>query len=213
MTRRPENGRDEGDSEAREDESFDALGAAEELEASMAEASGGGAAGAGSDAYVEMLEGEIAAMQQEVEQARVRVEQAEARRAEAEAETGRAVDRLTREAERERERQHRKGLRQFLEVLDDLERAISSARQMDHNPEVLAGVDLVRKRFLGVLGEMGVRHLPAMGERFDPAVHEAISAVPVTEPEQDGVVVGVVSEGYAIGEELLRPARVAVGRA
>jgi molecular chaperone GrpE len=213
MTRRPEDVRDEGEDEAREEESFDALGAAEELEASMAEASGSGAEGAGSDACVEMLEGEIAAMQQEVEQARARVEQAEARRAEAEAEIDRAVDRITREAARERELQHRKGLRQFLEVLDDLERAISSARQMDHNPEVLAGVELVRKRFLGVLGEMGVRHLPAMGERFDPALHEAISAVPVTEPAQDGVVVGVVSEGYAIGEELLRPARVAVGRA
>jgi molecular chaperone GrpE len=212
MTRRPEEHEDEVGDEAGEGEAFDALGAAEELEASLAEASGAGEGGGGADAYVEMLEGEIAAMQLELVQARERVARAEERRSEAEAEVERAVDRLSREAERERERQHRGGLRRILEVLDDLERAISSARQMDHNPQVLAGVELVRKRFLDALGELGVRHVPAQGERFDPALHEAMSAVPVDDPGSDGVVVGVVAEGYAIGEEVLRPAKVAVGR-
>ena len=50
------------------------------------------------------------------------------------------------------------------------------------------------------------------GERFDPQRHEAIALVPVTDPAQDGQVIDVMREGYLIGDEVLRPAAVAVGK-
>jgi molecular chaperone GrpE len=208
---RPEDEQNGGSGAAGAGDDFDAVGAAEELEESLAEA---GRAGSGeSDVYVDMLEGEVAAMQRELAAARERVARTEQRAADAAAEVERSKARLAREAEREQTR-HRHGLLgRFLEVLDDLDRAIGAAREMDHNPDVLAGIELVRKRFLAALAEYGVHHVPALGERFDPAMHEAVSAVPVEEADQDGQIVGVVSEGYEVEGDVLRPARVAVGKA
>ncbi len=206
MSRTPEE-----ESDGRRDEEFDALGAAEELEASLE--AGAASASGEADAYVAMLEGEIAALQGDLTEVRARAERAEALAEQVAGEVERSKERLAREAEREGERRHRGTLKRFLEVLDDLDRAIESARAMDHNPDVLTGVELVRKRFLSVLGDLGVTRIESLGASFDPAVHDAVSAVPVSEPAQDGAVVGVVSEGYAIGDELLRPARVAVGKA
>jgi molecular chaperone GrpE len=54
--------------------------------------------------------------------------------------------------------------------------------------------------------------VPALGERFDPERHEAMTLVPVSDPAQDGRVVGVMREAYSIGEDMLRPAGVAVGK-
>ncbi|MDQ1525194.1 MAG: molecular chaperone GrpE, partial [Pyrinomonadaceae bacterium] len=51
----------------------------------------------------------------------------------------------------------------------------------------------------------------AIGEQFDPELHEAVDVVEV-EPERDGVVTAEYSRGYRMGGQLLRPARVQVGR-
>ncbi|WP_428264425.1 nucleotide exchange factor GrpE [Haliangium sp.] len=125
-------------------------------------------------------------------------------------EVERAKTRLRRDAEREIERTKRGMLNGFLEVLDDLDRALEAARQATADEAVVEGVTLVRRRFLAKLGELDVTHAPAMGELFDPACHEAVSAVPVGAAEV-GRVVAVVREGYRIGEQVLRPAWVAVG--
>jgi molecular chaperone GrpE len=50
------------------------------------------------------------------------------------------------------------------------------------------------------------------GRRFDPTIHEAITTLPASSPELDGTVVGVVRRGYRIGDEVLRPAAVAVAK-
>jgi molecular chaperone GrpE len=57
-----------------------------------------------------------------------------------------------------------------------------------------------------------VTHAPALGEAFDPNLHEAIALVPIGDPVQDGKVIDVMREGYLIGEHTLRPAGVAVGK-
>ena len=76
----------------------------------------------------------------------------------------------------------------------------------------LAGVKMVRDQFLATLQGLGVRRLASLGERFDPRRHEAISSIPVSDPAQDGVVVGVVRDCYLIGDETLRYGMVAVGK-
>jgi molecular chaperone GrpE len=72
---------------------------------------------------------------------------------------------------------------------------------------------MVRRQFLAKLEGFGVKRIEANQQPFDPLLHEAISSVPASSPDQDGIVVGTVRSGYRIGDEVLRPAAVAVAKA
>jgi molecular chaperone GrpE len=121
--------------------------------------------------------------------------------------------RIRREVARDVERGKRAVVAELLEVLDNLDRAIAAARESDAPAgTLLRGVELVRDQFLAKLEQLGVRRTDALGQMFDATVHEAVSMAPVSDPSQDGRVVAVAREGYAIGDELLRPASVVVGR-
>jgi molecular chaperone GrpE len=122
--------------------------------------------------------------------------------------------RIRRDVARDVERGRRAVIVELLEVLDNLDRAIAAARataQTDTSETLLRGVELVREQFLAKLDGLGVARLDAFGARFDPQQHEAVSLAPVEDPAQAGLVVAVLTEGYAIGDEVLRPARVVVG--
>jgi molecular chaperone GrpE len=122
--------------------------------------------------------------------------------------------RIRRDTAREVERGKRSVVAEFLDVLDNLDRAIAAAvATANGDPALLTGVRLVRDQFLGKLQGLGVTRLEVIGQPFDATRHEAISTAPVDDPAQDGKVVAVVKEGYAIGDELLRPASVVVGKA
>jgi len=98
-----------------------------------------------------------------------------------------------------------KAIRAVLPVLDDLERALEHAGA---NPETIAeGVRAVHQGFERILSGLGVEPVPGEGESFDPNVHEAIGVV---EGEEDEKVAAVYQKGYRYGEQLIRPARVAV---
>ena len=71
---------------------------------------------------------------------------------------------------------------------------------------------MVQRQFLSKLEALGVKPIPADAVPFNPAVHEAVTTVPAASPEQDGMVVGVIRQGYRIGEDVLRPAAVAVAK-
>jgi molecular chaperone GrpE len=58
-----------------------------------------------------------------------------------------------------------------------------------------------------------VKRIDALGEAFDPLLHEAVTTVPAADEDGDGRIVGVIAHGYRIGDEILRPALVAVGQA
>jgi molecular chaperone GrpE len=122
--------------------------------------------------------------------------------------------RIRRDVSREVERGRRAVLADLLDVLDNLDRAISAAReaaQTDASETLLRGVQLVREQFLAKLEANGVTRIPSLGTPFDPQKHEAVSMVPVDDPSRAQTVVAVVREGYAVGDELLRPAAVLVG--
>jgi molecular chaperone GrpE len=124
-----------------------------------------------------------------------------------------ATARIRREVGRDVERGRRAIVADFLEVLDNLDRAIGAARDSDVKADsLLRGVELVRDQFLAKLEALGVRRVDALGQPFDATSHEAVSMAPVTDETQDGRVVAVTREGYAVGDELLRPASVVVGR-
>jgi molecular chaperone GrpE len=121
--------------------------------------------------------------------------------------------RLRKEVARDAERNRRDVLAGFLEVIDNLDRAIDAARRAGTAETLLQGVEFVRQQFLSKLEGLGVKPIEADGRPFDPLVHEAVSMVPAADASQDGMVVGVVRQGYRIGDDVLRPALVAVAKA
>jgi molecular chaperone GrpE len=153
--------------------------------------------------YVQELEARVAAKDEEL-----RATLARYREASAEFEQARA--RLRRDVAKEVERGSRAVLADLLDVVDNLDRAIESGRVASPGSALLQGVEMVRAQFLAKLEGHGVRPLDAAGQRFDPSRHEAATTVPVRDAAQDGVVVGVIRQGYAIRDEVLRPAVVAV---
>lgn len=120
--------------------------------------------------------------------------------------------RLRREVGREVEREKRTLLSRFLDIIDNLDRAIEAGRATDADSPLLQGVELVRHQFLMLLDSHGVSRIDPLHQPFDPAAHEAVSTATVTDPAQDNLVVGVIRPGYRVGEDVLRPAGVVVGR-
>jgi molecular chaperone GrpE len=155
--------------------------------------------------YVEELERQVAEKDQLVQDY-----VAKYRLAAQEFEVARA--RMRKELAKDAERNRREVLAGLLDIVDNLDRAIDAARQArtDGSDPLLQGVEMVRQQFLSKLDGFNVRGIASQGAMFDPLLHEAVSAVPTTDPAQDGRIVGVVREGYSIGEEVLRPAQVAV---
>lgn len=102
----------------------------------------------------------------------------------------------------------------LLPVLDNLKRALEAessveAAESDEFRHFLSGVDLICKQLNGVLEALGVKPVPAVGEKFDPHVHEAVVTEATDEFEPDTVMQEIVA-GYRLGDKLIRPALVKV---
>jgi molecular chaperone GrpE len=102
----------------------------------------------------------------------------------------------------------------LLPVLDNLGRALDTeasveATESDEFRHFLSGVDLIYKQLSGVLETLGVKAVPAVGEHFDPHVHEAVVTEETNDHEPDTVIQEIV-RGYRLGDRLLRPALVKV---
>lgn len=102
----------------------------------------------------------------------------------------------------------------LLPVIDNLRRALEAERSMeaDESEEFrhfLHGVELINKQLNEILESLGLEAVPAMGEPFDPHVHEAVVTEATDQYEPDTVIQEIV-RGYRLGEKLLRPAMVKV---
>ena len=186
---------------------FDAVAAAKELDDLLASPGT-----SGDDSYAAGLEADIEALTAQLAKKDAELAKANARADHAHAEIEAATRRIAAASAKELEQRTRKLLESFLPVIDDLDRAIAAARPIPESADVVEGLELVRRGVLTRLGGFGVAHAPALGEKFDPLRHEAMAMVPVTDPAQDGRVIGVMREGYTIGDDTLRPAGVAVGK-
>lgn len=120
--------------------------------------------------------------------------------------------RLRREIAKDIERARRETLSDLLDVVDNLDRAIDAAEKGTSRDALLQGVQMVQRQFLSKLESLGVRRIDSEGAPFDPLKHEAVSTVPATAAEDDGRVVGIIRHGYTIGDDVLRPASVAVAK-
>ncbi|MCA9665129.1 MAG: nucleotide exchange factor GrpE [Myxococcales bacterium] len=200
--------------DSQQEAQFDAIAAAAELSEAMAAKDGEAAETGSSDNYIAMLESEIEQLNALVEKRNRQLRAADERATQAQEDVAQAEERLQRASAKELEQRSRALLSEMLDVLDDLDRAIEAARerQGDAPSELLLGVELVHRRFLAALQSRGVSEIAAMGQPFDATVHDAVSMVPVPDAAQDGKVIAVTRNGYLIGDAVLRPAGVVVGK-
>jgi len=102
-------------------------------------------------------------------------------------------------------------IKELLPVVDNLELALEHGRQQDAPPALLEGVEMVLRGFLQALAKFGVSQIKALGEKFDPAFHNAVMQQENSEVE-DQTVIQELQKGYLLQNRLLRPAMVVVAR-
>lgn len=157
----------------------------------------------------------IADLQLRLKQSEDTVEMLQTRFKHAQADLTRETDllraRLRRTAEERLEAAKGEIYKGMLEVADNLERAIRAAEMIGERSTLLDGVKATLTLLLRQLEAGGIKPIIAIGEIFDPTLHEAVDMVAVA-PELDGKVVAVFQSGYRYGDKLLRPAVVRVGR-
>jgi molecular chaperone GrpE len=121
-------------------------------------------------------------------------------------------DRVTRDVERTFNKRHEKLLVKFIDILDNLDRALEAAEQTYAGNPLIEGLILVRTQLLQTLQQEGLERIPVLGLPFDPNMSEAVGTQPVNDPEHDHVVVREVLRGYRLHGRVARPSRVFVGQ-
>lgn len=131
--------------------------------------------------------------------------------------TAAEMQNVRRRAEQDVEKAHKFGVERFvnalLPVVDNLERALEASQAEGADPEALnEGVSLTLKTFIDALKGHKVEPVAPEGEPFDPALHQAISAIEHADSEPN-TVLNVVQKGYTLHGRLVRPAMVVVSKA
>jgi len=101
-------------------------------------------------------------------------------------------------------------LLKVLGVMDNLERGLSYQGSGGADRDALStGLRLTHWQMQELLSSEGIKEIRAVGERFDPRLHEAVDTVPGA-PDRDGTVYAETQKGYMYGDDVLRPAKVTV---
>ena len=158
--------------------------------------------------YVEELEARTKAAEQQIQEVQARFEQL---RQQLQRETDETRQRLTRSANERAANDKANFIASLLPMMDDLDRAIQATTNNASRDAVLEGIRGIATSFQNALTSAGVESIPAIGQSFNPELHEAVDTV-AAEPQLDGKVINEYGRGFRIGDRLLRPARVQVGR-
>ena len=159
--------------------------------------------------YVEELEARTQAAERQAQDVQARFDQL---RQQLQRETDATRQRLNRSAEERAATEKAKFITDFLPALDDLNRAIEAVSSDAPKDAVLEGIRRIATSVQNALANAGVEPIDSVGEPFDPELHEAVDTAEA-DSEMDGKVISEYSRGFRMGERLLRPARVQVGRA
>jgi len=158
--------------------------------------------------YVEELEMRAKAAEQKTQEVQSRFEQL---RTQLQRETDETRQRLNRAADERAQREKADFIAGLLPVLDNLQRATEAAETGGPSDVIAEGIRRTALSFENALAAAGVEPIDSEGEPFNPELHEAVETAEVA-PEDEGKVIAQYGRGYKIGDRLLRPARVKVGR-
>jgi molecular chaperone GrpE len=101
-------------------------------------------------------------------------------------------------------------LLEFLPVIDNFERALTSLETSTGDADALRhGVELIHKQFKDALAKFGLEAVDSVGQVFDPNVHEAVT-IEATDRHKENTIIEEFQRGYRMGDKLLRPAKVKV---
>ncbi|MDH3976428.1 MAG: nucleotide exchange factor GrpE [Deltaproteobacteria bacterium] len=153
---------------------------------------------------VELLKEQIAALEKEKNEIRDNALRATA-------ETENFKKRLTREKEDFVKYSNEKVIKEFLPVVDNLERAVEHAKEAGEGGSLLEGVEMTLDLFKKALANLGVTQVSALGEPFNPERHEAVQQIESADHEPN-IVVSEFQKGYMLHERLIRPAMVVVSK-
>jgi molecular chaperone GrpE len=117
--------------------------------------------------------------------------------------------RIQRDLAEERRHGHASLARDLLPVVDNLQRALEVAQQPAENSSLVQGVAMIRSQLLDILGRFDITPIEALGQPFDPHLHESVSQQRRTDVTP-GVVVAVLQPGYRLHDRVMRPAKVVV---
>ena len=159
--------------------------------------------------YVEELEARTQAAERQVQDVQARFDQL---RQQLQRETDETRQRLNRSADERAANEKARFITTFLPVLDDLTRAAEAVSNNAPENAVLEGIRRIATNVENALTNAGVEPIAAVGEVFDPELHEAVDTGEA-DADMDGRVISEYSRGFRMGDRLLRPARVKVGRA
>ncbi len=157
--------------------------------------------------YVEELEARTKAAEKQVQEVQARFDQL---RQQLQRETDETRQRLNRSADERAAGEKAKFIASLLPALDNLNRAAASGDAP--REAILEGIRSIATTFEAALTSAGVEAIQSVGEEFNPELHEAVDTEE-TGAEMDGIVIEEYSRGFRMGDRLLRPARVKVGRA
>jgi len=157
--------------------------------------------------YVEELEARTKAAEKQVQEVQARFDQL---RQQLQRETDETRQRLNRSADERAASEKAKFIASLLPALDNLNRAAASGAAP--REAILEGIRSIATTFEAALTNAGVEPIQSVGEEFNPELHEAVDTEE-TGSEMDGKVIEEYSRGFRMGDRLLRPARVKVGRA
>jgi molecular chaperone GrpE len=120
-------------------------------------------------------------------------------------------ERTSRNLERRFEQRRERLLLKFIDILDNMDRALGAAESTYAGEPLIEGLILVRTQLLQTLKDEGLERIPVLGLPYDPHVSEAVATETVEEPEHHGVVVKEHLRGYKLNGRIARASRVTVG--
>jgi molecular chaperone GrpE len=120
-------------------------------------------------------------------------------------------ERTQRNLERKFEQRRERLLLKFIDILDNLDRALEAAEASHAANPLIEGLILVRTQLLQTLQEEGLERIPVLGLPFDPNFSEAVGTAPVEDPDHHHVVVKELMRGYRLNGRVARASRVVIG--
>jgi len=121
-------------------------------------------------------------------------------------------NRLEKDSLKSVERGKSKFIAKFLEIMDNLDRAIDSAKKTGDINSLLEGIKMIHNQFSNFLKTEGVEPIETIGKEFDPNVGEAVEVLSVSNKKDDNIVLEEIQKGYKVNDLLIRPAKVRVGK-
>lgn len=102
-------------------------------------------------------------------------------------------------------------IKTLLPALDNFEHTLQNTQSVENADVLLKGIRIIYDQILGILKSHGVEHIKALGEKFDPALHEAVSQKAESE-KQDNIVLEEFQKGYKLNGRVIRPSRVIINK-